>query len=186
MKAADWAVLLIATGVIFMLTGSAAVLLTDLPGTRQHFAVTMFDVVSRAFPFLSVKARLLIVAHAAHESGWGQLSNGRKVSNNVFNLTAGSSWKGPTIGGTDVDANENPIAQNWRVYPSLDAAVADYWTFLGNFDPTAKSVLLLSPGVVDFAHALKLGRYYEAPEASYAAGLQSALAEVLSYVQVSA
>ncbi len=58
-----------------------------------------------------------ILAHAAHESGWGKNLKG----NNLFNLEADGGWKGPTV--TDG-------GRKYRAYPSFDESMKDYFGYL--------------------------------------------------------
>lgn len=74
----------------------------------------------------------LILAQAAHETGWGQ-----KVlpgTNNIFNIKADRSWKGEskTFNVWERDSNGKVVwlDQPFRVYGSLDDALLDRVQFL--------------------------------------------------------
>jgi len=118
---------------------------------RAKWAKKVFDDVSAVLPGLDVKSRLLIVAHAAYETGWGGNSPAR-LANNIFNLTAESAWKGDVYRQANADVSYQPdvckrlgrpmtrqkngklgcrIDQVWRKYPNYRAAIRDYWEFIG-------------------------------------------------------
>lgn len=103
---------------------------------KARWVRDMYDAIAAELPQLSPSSRLLVLAHAAYESGWGTAKAARR-GHNVFNITAGSAWTGPAwddVGGdTEYDAagNVTRITQRWRIYGSLREAVADYWRFLG-------------------------------------------------------
>lgn len=138
---------------------------------------------------LNAQARDLVVAHAAYESGDG---NGRasKRGFNVFNVTAGSWWK--TSGGRwwvdvagDSDGSGRRIDQEWRIYPSLRAAVADYWQFLGvqnsgRYLHARQS--LEAANLREFVRRLSAAGYFELEAKKYEAGLSRKLIEVRQWV----
>lgn len=107
----------------------------NLTEQQKLWGAALLDSVERKLPMLSYQAALLVVAHAAHESGFGRC-NAWKRGFNAWNLTAGPAWTGAkwTEVNGDTDGKGNPITQTWRAYGSMDDAVADYWLFLG---PTA-------------------------------------------------
>ena len=167
--------------------GAAALMLTSLGAGKDKakFATSLFELLTRQFPTLSVKARVLIIAHAAYESGWGLLSNARAQSNNIFNITAGPAWSGLTAQGTDTDGAGKSIAQRWRVYPSLDAAVKDYWLFLGGSRYlSARTELVNQADPTQFATLLRAGGYFTAPLSSYASTLTNLRNEVARILKV--
>lgn len=172
--------------------GAAAVIiasssLADFAGDQASFARNLFEIVGRVLPQLSIRARILVVAQAAYESGWGSLGNGRDQTNNVFNVTAGSSWVGPTFEGTDKDGQGRPISQLWRGYESLDAAVLDWWELLGRLYPQARAALETGD-VFEFSHQLVAGtrHYYSLAEALYTAQLAARVQLVQLHLGVSA
>lgn len=179
-----------------LLAGGTVTLIQALGAgaNKKLFSTTLFGVVSRQLPNLSVAGRVLMVAQAAHESGWGQLGQSRTQSNNLWNITAGSSWTGPVVAGTDTDKGQ-PIAQRWRVYSSLEAAVTDYWQFLGTLYPAARAELEGDANPVAFAEALThctgcrggVGSYYDATtKTSYTSSLSSIRATVANALAVNA
>jgi hypothetical protein len=79
----------------------------------------------RTFP---ANTQILIIAHAAYESGWGKTKQAQQAFN-LFNVSAGSSWKGPTMEGGDLEfgaGGVKKIVQKWRCYGSMGEAVGDY------------------------------------------------------------
>jgi hypothetical protein len=64
------------------------------------------------------------------------------------------------------------LMQKFRAYSSLDDAAADYLTLIRKrFAMAWPAVIMGQP--MDFAHLLKMGGYYTAPEQQYAAGLEA-------------
>lgn len=138
---------------------------------KKKFVDGLFAVVTQELPQVPVAGRVLIVAHAAYESGWGQLENARANTNNIFNVTAGKSWRGPTSKGTDTE-NGKPIVQVWRKYSSINEAVRDYWSFLGTLYPAARQELMNSPvSLSQFCAQLRARGYFTLDLASYVAGM---------------
>lgn len=159
------------------------------------WAVSLYGVISQELPQLSVSGKLLMIAHGAQESGWGQKAAAARGTNNIWNITAGSQWKGPvdvqTLGDLSYDVNECEkkglvmvrqkdgglacrITQTWRKYATVNEAVRDYWDFLGNqnarkFLPARNA--LERGNAVDFAAALGAAKYYTLPVAQYTSGL---------------
>lgn len=142
---------------------------------KAEWAKFVFAEVTALLPQLSVKSRAMIVAHAALESGWGQSRSMNKGTNNLFNITAGSQWKGAKIVdvGGDTDAAGKSITQTWRVYPSYRDAIRDYWDFLGpnqnggRYLPARQA--LEASDVGGFVQKLYAARYFELAPDKYLA-----------------
>jgi hypothetical protein len=133
-----------------------------------------------------------ILAHAAYESGWGRTRQAMRARNH-FNISAGASWRGPTIEGGDTEyrpGSSTParIVQQWRVYASDREALGDYLTLLGarRYRPAREAlwvgdaesfVRLLGPD-----RAPAVGGYYTLPTAEYLAGFVAELAEVRAHL----
>lgn len=134
----------------------------------------------------------LILAHAAYESGWGRTRQAKQARNH-FNISAGASWRGPTLAGGDTEyrpGSSTParIVQQWRVYESDAAAIYDYLRLLtarryrparmalwaGDAEPFVR---LLGPD-----RAPAVGGYYTLPTAEYLAGFTAVLAEVRAHL----
>lgn len=126
---------------------------------KAQWAKLIYDTAGAAIPGISAAGRVLLVAHAAYESGWGQVATAARLANNIFNITAGSAWKGTKLVEKNADweyplgaattAPQPPppattpwqkdakgrwrrrIDQVWRKYPDYRAAILDYWDFLG-------------------------------------------------------
>lgn len=123
------------------------------------FAKKVWDELSARFPDMSTVTKLIIIAHGAYESGWGQKAAIKQgAANNIFNITAGSVpsttyWDGQRLtvknadrryaakGAAQPDASwlwdanfgqwYQLIDQVWRVYPDYGTALQDYYDFLG-------------------------------------------------------
>lgn len=138
---------------------------------KLAWLLTLDEAVKKGLPHLKESARHLLLAHAAFESGWGT-AKAYRHGFNFGNITAGPVWKGAkwTDVGGDVDGKGNPITQVWRAYPSNEAAVQDYWDFLGvqngkRYKPARDR--LEAGDAVNFALLLSKFRYYELPAHLY-------------------
>lgn len=149
----------------------------------------LWAAIGRVLPQLSTQSRVIILAHAAYESGWGVKGRAAIKGNNVFNITAGSAWTGPKwedVGGDleyDAQGSARRITQVWRIYPNLDAAVADYWQFLGpnaNRGRYTKARSALERGdVAVFVNELHAAGYFTLPPAQYLTQLQGVMRRAL-------
>lgn len=155
--------------------------LVEINGSPQVFAQRLLQIVSQVLPGLSLRARLLVVAHAAYESGWGSVGQHRDLTNNIFDLTAGSQWTGPVVMGTTPDGG---VLQRWRSYADLESAMADYLIFLGYYDSAAAAELYGQADPGTFAVDLGSSNFYDtalvAP-ATYAQNLVSMTQTVARY-----
>lgn len=151
---------------------------------RVLWARDMWEAVAAELPHLTPAAKALVVAHAAYESGFGAAKAARRGFN-VFNITAGSAWRGDAwddVGGdTEYDGagNVTRITQRWRIYADLRAAVRDYWSFLG---PTANRgryvrarAQLEAGNAAAFAQELYAAGYFTLQPSKYAAQLGGVL-----------
>ncbi|WP_217126673.1 flagellar assembly peptidoglycan hydrolase FlgJ [Hydrogenophilus thiooxidans] len=153
-----------------------------------HFVRQLLPAAQRAAQALGVAPEYLL-AHAALETGWGSAMlkhpDGRP-SNNLFNIKAGSDWDGERVRvrTTEYVAGrpQTQIAE-FRAYPSIEAAFADYVRLLSENDRYARVRNARTPEA--FAHALATAGY--ATDPAYAKkltrlirheALHSALAEV--------
>lgn len=162
---------------------AAALALTS----KVQFVQTVWGAIANALPFLSVDSRLIILAHAMYESGWGK-AKAFQTGNNLFNLTAGKSWTGPTTksGDTEYDAagNVKNIVQTWRAYPNVEDCVVDYWNFLGmpRYEAQGVRAQLEAGNLAGFVSALSRGGYFTLPADQYLntmAGVYSSVSSIL-------
>ena len=153
-------------------------------GKRRAFLELVGREVARQLeelrPDLSAAARrnagAIVAAMWAHESGFGS-SRAWREGWNGGNVSAGSSWKGETIAGGDLeyagDGSGSPtrIVQRWRKYASLAAAVSDFFVLLGWSRYQRARDALLVGDAARFAEELRAGGYYTASLGSYRAAL---------------
>jgi hypothetical protein len=129
-------------------------------------------------PEARARAARIVAAQAALESGYGATKAFREGFN-FGNVSAGSSWKGPTIAGGDLEydaaGKAKKITQAWRKYPSLAAAVSDFFTLLSWSRYQRARDALLRGDADAYAAELRRGGYFTAPLAEYQAGVASAL-----------
>jgi len=112
----------------------------------------------------------LILAQAAHETGWG-----KKVlpgTNNIFNIKAGTGWEGETKTFNvweRVNGKTIWVDQPFRVYETLDDAMADRVRFLRDNPRYAKAGLFDAGTIGDLAkEAAALQKAGYATDESYA------------------
>ena len=166
--------------------GAAAVY--DVFSGKSGFVTGLWSALA-AFPALSRNTKILIIAQAAHESGWGK-GTAAKAGYNFWNLTAGSAWTGAITGGGDLEcdatgANCRPITQKFRKYASVQAAIIDYLSFLstqnGGRYLAAYNSLIAGDATAFFTN-LRAGGYYTQALNEYLAGAKGAINTVVQYV----
>lgn len=166
---------------------AAALALSD----KVQFVQATWGAIDSALPFLSVDSRLIVLAHAMYESGWGK-AKAFQQGNNLFNLTAGASWHGPTTqsGDTEYDASGNVknIVQTWRAYPNMQACVEDYWNFLGlpRYEAQGVRAALQAGNLFEFVSALSRGGYFTLPVDKYMATMSGVYSSVSSLLGITA
>ena len=144
--------------------------LFTMPTTKETFARDWFEAISRAAPHTSVATRVLVVAHAAYESGWGKGFASQKGFN-PWNLTAGTTdkpnpmsiWSGAVIIGGDTEYNPGQtgakkIQQRFRKYLSMEEAVVDYFKFLSSARYMDAKAALMA-GDASFVYHLGVNTY---------------------------
>lgn len=139
---------------------------TSVPEKIRRFVQETLPQARRAAAQLGVPPEFL-VAQAALETGWGsaviRTPDGRS-SHNLFNIKAGSSWRGPTVTlpVTEYD-NGRAVTENakFRVYSSYAAAFDDYVRLIQNNERYAYVPGSRTPR--DFAAALVRGGYATDP-----------------------
>lgn len=139
---------------------------TSAPEKIRRFVQDTLPQARRAAARLGVPPEFL-VAQAALETGWGsaviRTPDGRS-SHNLFNIKAGSSWRGPTVTlpVTEYD-NGRAVTENakFRVYASYAAAFDDYVRLIQDNERYAHVPGSRTPR--DFAAALVRGGYATDP-----------------------
>lgn len=173
--------------------------------TNLQWARLVYMGAGEAIPGLSIAGRILLVSHAAYESGWGRQATAARVANNIFNITAGPAWSGDTFRQKDADWEyykgtgtpptaatpwsqdsagrwRRRIDQVWRKYATYRDALVDYWGFLGPGQNRGRYVFaraaLEAGNPVLFANELYKAGYFTLPPTTYA----SAVASIFSTV----
>lgn len=111
---------------------------------------------------LTDAAARVMAGQAAIESAYGT----RAPGNNFFAITKGKDWTGPTITRTDKDASGNPIKQQFRVYDSPEAGIADRIQFMQDKFPDFSQAPTMDAALTALQNG-KLGAYYTAPRDKY-------------------
>ncbi len=140
--------------------------------TKSDFVRAIMNAAARVSPGLSLRARSLIAAWAAHESGWGKATRQAREVFNYWNITAGGRWLQagkPVMAGGDTEyavgqSGAKKITQQWRAYGSIDESIADLLQFLsgsGYLNYREASAQLLGG---DETFATTLGVFEKAPD----------------------
>lgn len=83
------------------------------------------------------------IAQAALESGWGE-SKTTRSANNLFNVKADASWRGPlwSMASTEhVNGKDVVLPAQWRVYEDWQACIDDHAAFFAQNRRYAKCFL---------------------------------------------
>jgi len=127
---------------------------------RQRFAATLAPLLQGAARTLGVSPKVLL-AQAALESGWGRSMPG----NNLFGVKAGAGWTGGAVQAyTHEDSAAGEVGQTteFRAYPSLAAAVADYVQLITH-NARYRAALGAGSDPLAYGHALAAGGYATDP-----------------------
>ena len=133
---------------------------------RQRFAATLAPLLQGAAQSLGVSPKVLL-AQAALESGWGRSMPG----NNLFGVKAGAGWSGGSVQAYTHEASatgEVGQTTQFRAYPSLAAAVADYVQLIAH-NARYRSALGAGADPMAYGQALVAGGY--ATDPNYASKL---------------
>jgi hypothetical protein len=111
---------------------------------------------------LTDAAARVMASQAAIESSYGQNAPGY----NYFGVTAGVDWNGPTMSRPDLDAKGQPITNNFRVYPTADAGIADRIAYMDQHFPGFNSADSVPTALASLQKGV-YGKYYTAPQDKY-------------------
>lgn len=197
MKRSVLPLVLLVVLVLAVLSGGAVVatkLITAARGRRAVFDQVRAEVERQVAPLLASRdpakagrVARIVAAQAVVETGGG-VTPAWQQGWNFGNVTAGSSWTGPVVGGGDKeyrpDGSVVTIQQRFRKYPDLAAAVTDFFRVLNWPRYRAAKDALFAENVALYAERLRNddpttaqveGGYYTAPLAEYRAGILSTL-----------
>lgn len=139
----------------------------NVPGHVSGFVHKLRGDAERAGRELGVPAHFL-VAQAALETGWGRAELRRadgSTSHNLFNIKAGSSWKGDVVELPVTEyANGRAYTENarFRAYGSYEEAFRDYVALLRDNPRYADALGQQQPA--EFAKGLVRGGYATDPQ----------------------
>lgn len=184
-----WQLALAGAGLYLLFRGGKAIA-TTLVGIRDRakWSLGLYDAVGRVLPQLGPTSKAIIVAHGAFESGYG-VGAGAKC-NNIWNITTGKAWMDagkPWCPGPDTeylpDGTVVNIQQKWRSYPSTEAAVKDYWDFLGSRASLRAARDDLEAGDLSgFVYKLYSAKYFTLPADQYLSRMTGVLNKVQGYL----
>lgn len=175
---------------LYLLFRTSKVVVSTLVGIkdRAKWSQGLYAAVGRVLPSLSATSKAIIVAHGAFESGYGKGAGAK--CNNIWNITTGKAWMDagkPWCPGPDTeyrpDGTVVSITQQWRSYPSTEAAVQDYWNFLGSRASLRAARDELEAGNLSgFIYKLYDAKYFTLPAADYLSRMQGVLGTVKNYL----
>lgn len=122
----------------------------------------------------------VVAAHAALESGWGQLPlrKGGADTNNLFGIKAGGNWQGAVAAATTTEYEQGAMlkkTERFRSYPDTASAFRDYADLLSS-NPRYQAALNTGNDARAFATGLARGGY--ATDPAYADKLSKLAAQV--------
>lgn len=147
--------------------------------------------VDRLWPHAVEAARSLgvsphfLVAHAALETGWGKhelKGTDGTASNNLFNIKAGSNWKGKTVEAEVTEfVNGKPVKsmEKFRAYDSPAGSFADYVNLLGS---SPRYAGVLNQDAEGFVRGLQQGGY--ATDPAYAEKLRRVIGSAALHLEM--
>lgn len=150
----------------------------DNGGDKAAWAAQFWRALGQAQPQLSSESKLIALAQAALESGWGTAWAATHCFN-AFNLTTvpgASNGTLQTNADDEYDANGNSkrIDQWWMVCTSWADNVNQWWAWQSRRAPAAQTALQ-NGDVYGFISALRVGGYFTLPLDKYLAGMQPIL-----------
>ena len=137
---------------------------------RRAFVAELDAAIRRIAGGYSRAARIMIIAQAAFESGWGKTRMYREGFN-PFNIIRSSSDLGQVIVSGDQECKPDgtcrPITQRFAKYGSLDEAVGAYLRLLAGARYKDALTKLEHGDVEGFVTTLYAGGYFTLPVAKY-------------------
>jgi len=172
-------------GILFAASKAEAMSL-NLFSSKPDFVKRLWSVFTR-LTTLSPVQKTILTAQAVHEASWG-VAKASQQGHNYWNLTAGSSWKGSTVPGTDLEysadgKNVKTIVQAFRQYANDDIAIRDFLAFIGPGTRYAKAWAALMRGdAVTYVAELRAAGFFTQPLPLYQKAMQDAIKQVISIV----
>lgn len=148
---------------------------------RRAFVAELDAAIRRVAPGYARAARIMVIAQAAFESGWGKTRMYREGFN-PFNVIRSSSDPGQVIVSGDQECKPDgtcrPITQRFAKYGSLDEAVGAYLRLLGALRYKDALVKLERADVEGFIVTLYAGGYFTLPVQKYLASFKDMIRSV--------
>jgi flagellum-specific peptidoglycan hydrolase FlgJ len=133
---------------------------------------------------LATVPRIILIAQAAHESGWGSARTA-KLARNYWNVTAGIAWKGPVLSSGDLECKNSsckPITQRFRVYTSDREAVLDIIRFLRTPRYSNAYARLIAGDTEGYLSELRKAGYFTAPLETYTRAINGIIPSLVKLV----
>jgi flagellum-specific peptidoglycan hydrolase FlgJ len=165
-----------------MLAGTAAISNLVVTYVDKQSFISMMDKILLSLGITSPDARAVAIGQAGVETSYGTAGSSlASMSNNFWNVQAGSSWTGPTIDGTDKHADGSTFIQHWRVYASPIDAAKDWINLVATNYPDAW-VYLQQGDAESYARALWARGYYEENPDTYVSMLVPVVNDTRGYL----
>lgn len=152
--------------------------------SRADFIRRLWASLSRVSPSLGTMQKTILIGQAIHEASWGAAKASREAFN-YWNLTAGSTWKGPILPGKDLEydkaGNVKTITQAFRKYRNDDEAIRDMLAFIGPKSRYAEAWAALQKGdAMTYLAKLYEKGFFTQPLPVYQEATKKAIQQVVS------
>ncbi len=178
-----------AAGLAFLALQPSTVQALNLFRSKEEFVRRVWKALGEASmslnrPEVGTVQKTILTGQAVHEGSWGAA----KASQNGFNywnLTAGTSWKGPVLLAPDLEYNGavRKITQRFRRYGSDREAAVDFLRFIGPGTRYSSAWDSLVKGdTMDYLAKLREAGFYTQPLDKYQAAVKNAIQTVVQYL----
>lgn len=171
-----------------LVAGGTAAVVTVVTNRKEHVQRLWYAL--SAATNLSATSKVILIAQAILETGWMGTGTAAKYARNYWNVSAGTQWKGATIGGGDTECDVNgenctPITQRWRYYNSDEEAVRDFISFIttqngGRY--RAAYNRLVAEDAIGYVRELRAAGYFTASLEMYTSNVVGVLNTVRGYL----
>ncbi len=136
--------------------------------SAHDFVETLWPAAQTAAAKLGVKPEVL-VAQAAHETGWGKFIpeyNSGQSSHNLFGIKTGGQWHGAKITKNTLEVIDGVPQQqraDFRAYPSFESSFTDYSNLISS-KPRYQQAINNAASPQDYLQGLQDGGYATDPQ----------------------
>jgi flagellum-specific peptidoglycan hydrolase FlgJ len=110
---------------------------------RQEFINAITPAVQKVAAELGIDPNI-IIGQVAAEQGFKNTKNVRNA-NNIFNITSGSSWKGPVYISEDQNEKGEVVMHKFRKYATIEDSIRDWAELMKRKYPKSLAAAKVSP-----------------------------------------